>query len=162
MSDRDRDIRRELEEIEAKQNALTAEEDIILEVEHKIFDRFTPRLSYIKIAFQRGDNTMAEGPITLQVGQTTVASVDAFDQNGQPFKGTIPTPSWSIDQPSFDSITADSTTPANEDVTSLAAGVANLTVSVAGPNGPLTDTETITNVVPQVLTSVKINFAPPA
>jgi hypothetical protein len=47
-------------------------------------------------------------------------------------------------------------------VTSLAAGVANLTATVAGPNGPLTDTEAITNVAPQVLTSVQIQFSAPS
>ena len=104
---------------------------------------------------------MAEGPITLQVGQKTVASVDGYDQNGQPFLGPIPAPSWSLDQPTLDSISADAASPADEDVTSLAAGVANLTATVQGPTGPLTDTETITNVQPQVLTSVKINFSTP-
>ena len=105
---------------------------------------------------------MAEGPVTLQVGQKTVASIDGFDQNGNPFLGPIPTPSWSIDNPTFDSIAADATNPADEDVTSLAAGVANLTASVTNAQGTaLTDTETVTNVVPQVLTSIKINFSTP-
>jgi len=104
---------------------------------------------------------MASDPITLTVGQSVVASVVGFDQFGKPYLGAIPAPSWSIDQPTFDSIAADATNPANEDVTSLAAGVANLTATVAGPSGPLTDTEPITNVVPQVLTSVQIQFATP-
>ena len=106
---------------------------------------------------------MAEGPVTLTVGQSTVASIDGFDQNGAPYQGTIPTPAYSIDQPSFDTITPDGTNPSNEDILSVAVGVANLTATVQGPNGPLTDTETITNVgVAQVLSSIKINFASPA
>ncbi len=101
---------------------------------------------------------MAEGPVTLSVGQKTVASIDAFDQNGAPFTGTIPTPVWTIDNATFDSIVQDPTTANNEDVTSLAPGVANLTLTV----GSLTDTETITNVAQApVLSSVKINFSTP-
>lgn len=104
---------------------------------------------------------MASDPITLTVGQTVVATVVGFDQFGKPFNGSIPTPSWSIDQPSFDTIAVDATNSANEDVTSVAAGVANLTATVSGPAGPLTDTETITNVAPQVLTSIQIQFSAP-
>lgn len=106
---------------------------------------------------------MAEGPVTLTVGQVTVASIDGFDQNGNPFTGTIPAPTWSIDQPTLDSIAADATNAANEDVTSLAVGVANLTASVTTAAGTvLTDTESVTNIaVAPVLSSIKINFATP-
>lgn len=99
-------------------------------------------------------------PTTIDVGQTEVASVVGFDQNGQPFLGSIPTPAWAIDNPALATIAADATNPANEDVTGVAAGVANLSVTVQGPNGPLTDSEAVTVVVPQVLTSVAITFAP--
>jgi hypothetical protein len=107
---------------------------------------------------------MAEGPVTLTVGQRTVASVDGFDQNGQPFTGTIPTPTWSIDNATFDSINPDTANPANEDVASLAAGVANLTATVVTAQGTtLTDTEVITNLAAAaVLSSIKINFSTPA
>ena len=106
---------------------------------------------------------MAEGPVTLTVGQVTVASVDGYDQNGAPFTGTIPTPVWSIDNAALDSIAADSNNAANEDVTSLAAGTANLTATVTTAAGTtLTDTETITNLAEApVLSSIKINFATP-
>lgn len=106
---------------------------------------------------------MAEGPVVLNPGQMTVASVDGFDQNGAPFTGTIPTPSWAIDNPALDTIAADATNPANEDVTYASAGVANLTVTVVSAEGKtLTDTETVTNnAAPAVLSSVKINFATP-
>jgi hypothetical protein len=107
---------------------------------------------------------MAEGPVTLTVGQRTVASIDAFDQNGQPFTGTVPTPTWSIDNPAFDSISQNTANPSNEDVASMAAGVANLTATVVTSDGrTLTDTETITNVAAAaVLSSIKINFSTPA
>lgn len=147
-------IREQLDRIER-------DEKIEIALERRILHELKPHLSFIKIRFLKGEK-MAEGPVQLVVGQVTVASVDGFDQNGQPFLGSIPTPVWTVDQPSLDSITPDSSNPANEDVTSLAVGVANLTAVVQGPNGPLTDTETITNVsAPQVLSSIKINFGTP-
>lgn len=107
---------------------------------------------------------MAEGPVTLTVGQKTVASVDGFDQNGAPFAGTIPTPTWSIDNAALDSIAADSANASNEDVTSLAVGTANLTASLVTAEGAtLSDTETVTNIAQAlVLSSIKINFSTPA
>ncbi len=106
---------------------------------------------------------MAEGPVTLTVGQVTVASVDGYDQNGNVFTGTIPAPVWSIDNATFDSIAADAANSANEDVTSLAVGVANVTATVTTATGAvLTDTEAVTNVAQApVLSSIKINFATP-
>jgi hypothetical protein len=140
--------------------------------EHKILDQLQPRLSFIKIKFSAvcrhyGCNCcggiMAEGPVTLTLGQTTVASIDGYDQNGAAWTGPIPTPTWSIDQPSLDTITPDATTPANEDVLSVAVGVANLTVTVTNAQGTvLTDTEAVTNVAQAlVLSSIKISFATP-
>lgn len=103
---------------------------------------------------------MAEGPVTLTVGQTTIASIDGFDQFGAAWTGAVPSPSWSIDQSAMDSITADGS---NEDVTSLAAGTANLTASLTTAEGKLlSDSEVITNVAQApVLSSIKINFAAP-
>jgi hypothetical protein len=134
--------------------------------EHAILQQLksqAPKLTFIKIAFSRGENIMAEGPVTLTVGQKTVASIDGFDQNGAIFAGPIPTPSWAIDNITMDSIAPDPTTPANEDITSLAAGVANLTATVTSAEGRvLTDTETVTNVAAApVLSSIKINFTTP-
>lgn len=129
--------------------------------EEKILYLLTHRLTSIQIVFlnPKGDCTMSN--IALTVGQLTVASVLGFDQNGNPYLGTIPTPSYSIDQPTIDSIAPDATNPANEDVTSLAAGTANLTATVQGPNGPLTATGQITNTVPQVLSSIQLQFSTP-
>jgi hypothetical protein len=133
--------------------------------EHEILDRLSPKLTFIKISFLRGE-FMAEGPVTLQVGQSTIASIDYFDQNGNLMPPTFvpPNVTYSIDQPTIASSTpnADNQTDA---VAYVAAGVANLTATVAGPNGPLTDTETVTCVAgvtaPPVLSSIKINFAAP-
>ncbi len=115
------------------------------------------QLSSIKIKF--GGN-MAVGPVTLTVGQKTKATVVGFDQNGAVFNGPIPAPAFSLDNTTLDSGTDDGS--GGFDVTSLTAGVANLTATVQGPNGPLTDTETITNVaVAQILSSIKIDFSTP-
>jgi hypothetical protein len=142
--DRSREILHDLRRIER------TEDEILYLLRH--------RLSSIRIRFS-GGNMANTDPLTLTVGQTAVATVVGFDQNGQPFTGPIPAPSWSIDNPTFDSIAADGINPAAEDITSLAVGVANLTATVQGPAGPLTDTEAITNVQPQVLTSIQIQFA---
>lgn len=116
------------------------------------------RLSSIKIKF--GGN-MAVGPVTLTVGQKTKATVAGFDQFGAPFNGPIPTPTFSLDNTTLDSGTDDGA--GGFDVTSLSAGVANLTVTLTSAEGTaLTDTETITNVaVQQILSSIKIDFSPP-
>ena len=128
--------------------------------EHEILDRLTPKLSFIKIKFTGGK--MPEGPVTIQIGAVTVASIDGFDQNGAPFTGAIPQPPYAIDNTALASIAPDANS-ADEDVTGVAAGVANLTATVQGPNGPLTDTETVTVLAAApVLSSIKINFNPPA
>jgi len=142
-------------------NRIERRESEILRNEAEILYLLTHKLSSIKIQFFNPQGDIMANPITLTVGQSTVASVAGFDQFGNPYLGAIPTPTWSIDQPTFDSIAADATNPANEDVTSLAAGVANLSATVAGPSGPLTDSEAITNVAPQVLTSIQIQFSTP-
>jgi hypothetical protein len=134
-----------------------------IELLKEIRDSVRPKkLAYIKIAFLKGD-TMAEGPVKLTIGQKTIASVDGFDQNGAPFTGPIPTPSWSIDTPATATAVPDATNPANEDVTAVAAGTANLSVMVTSAEGKsLTDTEVVTVVASApVLSSVKINFSTP-
>jgi hypothetical protein len=127
----------------------------------QILDRLpTPsKLSSIKIAF--GEPPMV-GPVTLNVGQKTKATVVGFDQFGAPFNGTMPTAAFSLDNTTLNSGVDDGA--GGFDVTSLAAGVANLTARLTTTEGTaLTDTETITNVaVVQVLSSVKINFSTPA
>jgi hypothetical protein len=118
------------------------------------------RLSFIKIAFAIGGR-MAQGPVTLSVGQSTKATVVGFDQNGAVFTGTIPPVTYTLDNPALDSSTPDGAN--GDDIVSLAAGVANLTASLTTAEGmALSDTETITNTaIVQVLSSIKIDFATP-
>ncbi len=146
---------KELEQIERTEEEILRKDDEILYL-------LKHRLSSIKIRFKKEKQVANTDPQTITVGQTVEAFVVGFDQNGNPYTGAIPTPTWTIDNPSFASIAADANTPANEDVTGVAAGVANLTATVQGPNGPLTDSEAVTVVVPQVLTSVQIQFEAPA
>ncbi|MBO0887487.1 hypothetical protein J2P12_00140 [Candidatus Bathyarchaeota archaeon] len=114
-------------------------------------------LSFIKVKF----GGAMQGPVTLNVGQKTKATVVGFDQNGAPFTGPLPTPSFSIDNTSLNSGSDDGS--GGFDVTSLAAGVANLTATLTTAEGiQLTDTETITNIaVVQKLSSIKIDFSTP-
>jgi hypothetical protein len=149
---RDRDIKRELEEIEAKQNALTAEADIILEVEHKILDRLSPRLSYIKLAI---GGIMPVGPATLTVGDKKTLSVLGFDQNGAPFAiDFTANPVTYVDdnQAALQDMQGSTVT---DPVTALAPGVANVTATCAG----FSDQEAYT-VVAQApkLSSIKISI----
>ncbi len=134
-----------------------------LERENQILSRLEPRLSFIKIRFK---GAHMEGPVTLNVGQSMVASINGYDQYGQPWAGAIPTPRWSVDNPALDSIAQNGTVTTSEDVTSLAAGTANLTVGLTSAEGKtLTDTEVVTNLAPPpppaVLSSIKINFSTP-
>jgi hypothetical protein len=144
----------------------------------RAFDQ--PTLSFLRIAFAPasylspnpcppGDSTMnpEQGPISLTVGQTTTASVVGFDQFGNPMPSdfVMPPVTFSIDTPAIASSTpdADGLTDA---IVGVSPGVANLTASVSGPNGTLTDTETVT-VIPAVqeapvLSSVKVAFTEPA
>lgn len=99
-----------------------------------------------------------QGPITLQVGASAEAELLGFDQNGNPMALPDNTNvTYTIDNASIASSTrnADGVT---DEVAAVSAGTANLTATIAGPNGPLSDTETVTVVVPQVLTSVKLAF----
>jgi hypothetical protein len=138
---------KEIEEI------LREEKQILSELQLAL----APRLSFIKLKFVGGK--MPEGPVTLTVGQKTVASVDGFDQNGAPFTGAMPAATFSVDSPTIDSID-----PVSGAVVSLAAGTANITATLITAEGKsLSDTETATNVAQApVLSSVKINFSTPA
>ena len=123
------------------------------------------KLSSTKIAFKQGDIHMI-GPVILNVGQKTSATLFGFDQNGQPMPATfvMPTVTWTLDIPAFDSSTPNASN--GVDLVSLSAGVANLKADVTSAEGlALSDTETVTNnpvvVVPPVLSSVKIGFSVP-
>lgn len=107
-----------------------------------------------------------QGPVILNQGQSTVATVLYFDQTGAPMPSTFVPPPVSF---LIDNSTIASSTPGadnqSDTVAYVAAGVANLTATVTGPNGPLTDTETVTCnpvvVPPPVLSSIKIDFSTP-
>jgi hypothetical protein len=137
---------KELEEIERQ------EKEILYLLQHK--------LSTIKIRFKFKEKNMANtDPVTISVGQVIVATIVGFDQNGQPFLGTIPTPTWAIDNSALATIATDATNAADEDITGVAPGVSNLSASLVNAQGTtLTDSEPVTVVVPQVLTSIQIQF----
>src|SRR5882762_1845318 len=72
-------------------------------LDREILKRLSPRLNFIKLKF---GGTM-QGPVTLTVGQKTKATVVGFDQTGAVFTGTIPSVTYSIDNPALDSSTPD-------------------------------------------------------
>lgn len=121
------------------------------------------RLSSIKIVF--GGN-MAQGPVILNNGQATVATILYFDQSGNPMPSdfTPPAVSYSINPAGIASSTPrDGQT---DDIAFVAAGVATLTASCTSAEGlGLTDTETVTCVStvppPPQLASIKIDFSDP-
>ena len=127
------------------------------------------RLSFAKIAFSKGKNmATVQGPVVLNSGQTTIASVNYYDQNGSPMPATfVPPPiAFTIDHPEF----ASSTPNPDQQTDPLAyvsAGVANLTIKLTSAEGlAITDTETVTcNAAPPppppVLSSAKIAFSTP-
>lgn len=101
------------------------------------------------------------GPITLTaVGQTATASVVGIDQFGNPFTGTIPTPTFSASDTAGTIATFD---PATGIVTAVANGTDSITASLTTAEGlALTDTEVVTVAIPvvaPVLTSIKVAFA---
>lgn len=132
------------------------------EIKHEVNPN-RPRLTKITIQFRRKHMATA-GPITLtSVGQTTTASVLGFDQFGNPFTGSIPTPVFSSDDTAGAIVTFDPTTGL---VTDVANGVANITATLTTAEGlALTDTEAVTVANPvtppptPVLSSIKVAFA---
>jgi hypothetical protein len=119
-------------------------------------------LTSIKIEFQGAIMaTPVAGPVTLTaVGQTVTASVLGFDQFGNPFTGTIPTPTFSASDTTGAIATFD---PATGLVTAVANGVDNITASLTTAEGlALSDTEAVTVAIPvvaPVLTTIKVAFA---
>lgn len=111
------------------------------------------KLSFIKIAL---GGEMPVGPATLSVGDKKTATVLGFDQNGAAFTGSIPDVTWADDN---EPVVQDAPTTTSDGLTAVAAGVANLTATVQGPNGPLSDTESITVLAAApVLSSIKISI----
>ena len=140
----------QLDRIEAKENCLLAEDDLILELEHKILDKLQPRLSYIKLAI---GGKMPVGPATLTVGDKKTLSVLGFDQNGAPFAidFTANPVTFTDDNETVLQDTAGSTV--TDPVVALAVGVANVGATCAG----FSDTEAVTVVAAApVLSSIKI------
>ena len=122
-----------------------------------------PRLSRIQISFQGEPGMATIGPVTLTAGQSVTASIAGFDQNGNPWTGTIPPVTYTIDAPTVATSTpnADGLT---DGITAVAAGVANLTATLTTAEGlALTDTEAITvtggTTGTPVLSSIKLQFA---
>ena len=118
----------------------------------------TPTLNQIKIVF--GGNM--PGPVTLHAGQSTVATVQGFDQSGNPFAidFTAHPTTWTLDDPSQDTLSPN--VDGSAVIGWLAGGkTANLTATVAG----FSDTEQVINVgvvvPPPALASIKVNFATP-
>lgn len=100
---------------------------------------------------------MPVGPLTIAVGQSYVATVVGFDQNGAPFTGPIPTPTFAVADSTVASIDPTSGAGAG-----LAGGVTGVTGSLTSTEGlALSDTETltVTAVVP-VLSSIKVSLDP--
>lgn len=132
-----------------------------------------PRLHRIQIQFQ-GDSAMSTpvaGPVTLNaVGQQVIASVIGYDQFGNPWTGTIPTPTFTASDTAGSIATFD---PSTGTVTAVANGVDSITATVQTTDGngnpvTLTDTETVTVAIPApppppapYLASIKVAFAQP-
>lgn len=145
-------------------------EDEILRIDREtrrdvelIENRLRSKLATIKIKF-KGASMATPGPVTLtSVGQTVTASVVGFDQFGQPFTGTIPTPTFASDDTAGAIATFD---PSTGLLTAVASGVANITATLTTAEGlSLTDTEAVTVAIPvvpppaPVLTTIKVAFA---
>jgi hypothetical protein len=123
-----------------------------------------PILTKIKVVFSKGTPMSAVvGPVTLTTaGQKATASVLGFDQNGQPWTGTMPAATFSSDDTAQAIVQFDPTTG---QTTAVANGVANITATLTTAEGKaLTDTEAVTvaiAVVPPptpVLSSIKVAF----
>jgi hypothetical protein len=132
----------------------------------KLVAALPQKLSFIKIRFKGA--SMPEGPVTLAQGQSSTATIDYFDQNGNLMSPsstfTPPTVTYTIDNSAI-ATSVPQPDGQSDLVTWVSAGIANLTATVAGPNGTLTDTETVTCqpavVATPVLSSIKINFSAP-
>lgn len=116
--------------------------------------QFQPRLARIQILV---GGSMAD-PITLQIGDKKTATVQGFDQFGQPFPIDFSaTPdTWSDDNAG--AVTSTPASPANGTTAleAVAAGVANLSVTVGGFSDSIQ--LTVAQATP-VLSSVKISVA---
>ena len=86
-----------------------------------------PKLTSIQLSF-KGASMATAGPVTLtSVGQTVTASVIGYDQFGNVFTGTIPTPTFTSSDTAQAVVTFDPTTGLT---TAVASGVANITATL--------------------------------
>lgn len=129
-----------------------------------------PRLTELRIVFTApgGAKRMAPtpGPVTLTTaGQVTTATVQGFDQNGNPMPAgfTMPSISYSIDDKAGAIVKAVDNGDGTATITAVANGTANLTASGTSAEGKsLSDTEPITVAIATaapVLSSIKIAFS---
>ena len=170
-----RDLAEEVEEIEQTVNSLKRHQGDLSGIKKSLLSLTalvqqianellppTTTLTAIKLLHTQNGDTM-QGPITLNVGQSTTATVLGFNADGSPFTGTMPTASYTVSDPAQDSVTAGSANDAT--VTSLAAGSADFSVTLTTAEGiQLTDSTSITNVAvvpPQALSSIKLDFSTP-
>ncbi len=161
-----RDERDEIKELRKIEHDLRKENAILRDIRDELKPH--PHLSSIEIAFTRRTHMATVGPVTLEQGQSAIASLVYKDQFGQPMPDTfVPPPaSYTIDNPAIASSTPDA--DGQHDVVAwVSGGAANLSASVLGPAGAnLTDTKTVTCVPPvvdaPVLSSIEIAFDAPA
>lgn len=143
-----------LRKIERKENDIDR-------TEHEILDKLEPRLHAIQITF----HGVCMNTVTMVVGQGVKATVTGFDQFGAAF-APLPTPVFAMDSANA-TFVADASDPATADVTSVAAGTANLSATLTTAEGLVLSTSgAITNVTAPppapVLTSIQISFGTPA
>lgn len=159
---------RQLEELDALVRKTDLDrEEYLVDAIHRLL-KPEPTLHRIKLRFERTHHMATPGPVTLtSVGQTVTASVIGYDQFGNVFTGTIPTPVFSASDTAGTIATFDTTTGL---VTAVANGVDSITATVtttdaSGNPVTLTDTETVTVAIPvvtppePVLSSIKVAFA---
>src|SRR5882724_11254500 len=156
MSHEEKRHDRREEHLEREENRLLREQIRLLE---RILAAISsqshpPLLSSIKVMLS-GGSTMPVGPLTISVGQSYVATVVGFDENGAAFSGPIPTPTFAVANATVASIDPTAGTGSG-----LAGGVTGVTATLTSAEGlALTDTETltVTAVVP-VLSSIKVSL----
>ncbi|MGA9668411.1 MAG: hypothetical protein WBQ94_04340 [Terracidiphilus sp.] len=163
----------ELAELKKRCHELFDQRQEELRLLRQIHELVSPRLASIAIQFATqptgaSDMSAVLGPVILtSVGQVATASVQGFDQLGNPMPATFTMPSvvYSIDDTAGAIVKTVDNGDGTATLTDVANGVANLTASVTSAEGlALTDTETVTvanPVVPPptpVLSSIKIAF----
>lgn len=171
-----RDIAEEVEEIEQTVNVLKKDRVDLSGVVQSLSDLTalvqqianellppTSTLTAISQNFTLNGATM-QGPITLNVGQTTKETVLGFNADGTPFTGPMPAVTYAIDNTAAASGADDGAN--GSDITGLSGGSANASASLTTAEGlalSVSTVITVNAVVPtQVLTSIVQDFTTPA